>query len=507
MDLETLLSYEWSSMAPEFTILITATLLSLLDLFIGKDKDRKGFVFLGLLGIVVSLVFLVGQFNEEVTTILNNTYRLDSFAKAFKLLMLIGTGLVFLMALDRSGIEKEYRGEFYYLMLTALLGGMMMASSADLITLFVGLELLSLSSYILVGMRKNNLQSNEAAFKYVVNGSIATAFTLFGMSYLYGFTGTTNLYEIAGAIANPLVQDNAFLMIFAFFLLFGGLSFKIAAAPFHMWAPDVYQGAATPVTAFLSVVSKTAGFALLIRMMVLSFAQAPGLQVLTGVKPLLLSVQPYIAFLAGITMIVGNTAALRQRNVKRLFAYSSIAHAGYLLVPFISLSGFLFNMTAFYLGAYLLMNLGAFAILHYVTTRADSEDLNVFSGLYKKNPLLALGMTIFLLSLAGIPLTAGFIGKYGIFMTALSTVPKHYFLVGVMLATTIVSYIYYFNIMVQMYFRKHEGEEREEASLPIGIRTVIIVCLAGTLLFGIFPGIGLEFMNQHFNFSDVFLVK
>jgi NADH-quinone oxidoreductase subunit N len=241
--------------------------------------------------------------------------------------------------------------------------------------------------------------------------------------------------------------------------------------------------------------------------MVLSFAQAPGLQVLTGVKPLLLSVQPYVAFLAGLTMIVGNTAALRQRNVKRLFAYSSIAHAGYLLVPFVALSGFLFNVTAFYLMAYLLMNLGAFAVLHYVTTKEGSEDITVFSGLYRKKPLLAFSMTIFLLSLAGIPLTAGFIGKYGIFMAALGTMPKHYFLVGVMLATTVVSYIYYFNIMVHMYFRKDPEKEEESISLPTGIRTVIIFCLAGTLLFGIFPGIGLDFMSRYFDFADIFLVK
>lgn len=218
-----------------------------------------------------------------------------------------------------------------------------------------------------------------------------------------------------------------------------------------MWAPDVYQGAPTPVTAFLSVVSKTAGFIIIIRILFSIFANAPSGDA-QGL-PMILALQDYIAFLAGATMIIGNLIALRQRNIKRLFAYSSIAQAGYLLVVIASMSLFMFDTLWFYLGAYLFMNLGAFAIIQHVTHKSGSEDIGQFAGLYRRAPFLAIAMAVFLLSLAGIPGTAGFIGKLNIFMGALVPNEGHYVLVSVMIATTVVSYFYYFGVMVQMFFR------------------------------------------------------
>ncbi|WP_096203067.1 NADH-quinone oxidoreductase subunit NuoN [Bacillus sp. FJAT-45350] len=497
MDLETLLSYPWGIMAPEFTILIVATLLSLIDLFM-KDKTNRNILgWFAVAGVAVALIFLLGQLNEPVQMILHDTYRLDSFSIAFKLIMLVGTLLVLLMAIDYGKNEITYRGEFFYLLLTALLGGMIMASSADMITLFVGLELLSLSSYIMAGLRKNNLQSNEAAFKYLVNGGIATAITLFGMSYVYGLTGHTNLFEISAAMQNPVVMENSFLLMFSFFLVLVGLVFKVAAAPFHMWSPDVYQGSPTPVTAFLSVVSKTAGFAIILRFLLVIFAGAPGTDL---TQPLLLDAQIYIAAMAVVTMVVGNVMALRQTNVKRLFAYSSVAQAGYLLVPFVTLSIMMFENVWFYLVAYLFMNLGAFAILQMVTEQTKSENISSFAGLYRRAPLLAISMAIFLVSLAGIPITAGFMGKFYIFIGAIST--EHYVLAAIMIATSVISYFYYFGIMTQMFFRPAESTEPIKA--PIGVYVVIIIAVVGTIGLGFFPNIAFDFFNEFLDFSEIF---
>lgn len=506
MDLDTLLSYEWSSMTPEFIILITATILSLLDLFIKKSVDRRIFGWISFVAILLAIASLIQLIGHETTSILYDTFRLDSLGKAFKLLLLIGSAFVMLLAVSykpKEGI-KEYKGEFYYLFMAALLGAMILSSSGDLITMFIGLELLTISSYILTGMRKKFLPSNESAMKYAINGGIATAITLFAMSYIYGFTGTTNLKEIATALSNVSNEQHIYILGISFFVLFVGVSFKIASAPFHMWAPDVYQGAPTPVTAFLSVVSKTAGFVLLLRLVLIVYMNIPaGASGDEAMTPLLVKVQDYIAVLAAITMIIGNIVALRQQNIKRLFAYSSIAHAGYLLAAFTALSTFMFDAIWFYLGAYLLMNLGAFAVIQYVTDKTNKEDISQFAGLYKKSPMLAVMMGIFILSLAGIPGTAGFIGKLNIFMGMLITEPAHFILAAIMIGATVISYVYYFRIFSQIFFRPAANKGVGEFAVPVGLVIVIGICAIATIVFGILPNIGLDFLHTNFNgFSD-----
>jgi NADH-quinone oxidoreductase subunit N len=501
MDLETLLQYDWGIMTPEFIILGVATILSLIDLFMPNEKDRRLLGWFAFAGVIVALVSLVGLLNIEVTSILEDTFRLDSFAKAFKLLLLAGAALVLLLAIDYRPAEgMTYRGEFYYLFLTALLGAMMMTSSGDFITLFVGLELLSISSYILVGLRKKYLLSNESALKYVINGGISTAITLFGMSYIFGLTGATNLKTITVQLSQTIDMGQQYLLALALLMIFVGLSFKLASAPFHMWAPDVYQGAPTPVTAFLSVVSKTAGFVIVLRLMIYIFAGTPAEG--TSSASMLLSMQDYLAFLAGATMIIGNTIALRQRNVKRMLAYSSIAHAGYALVGFVTMSLFIVDSIWFYLVAYLLMNLGAFAILQVISDKSGSEDISQFAGLYHRSPLVAVVMGIFILSLAGIPGTAGFIGKVNIFLGAFVTEPAHYVLAAIMIATTVVSYVYYFGILTQMFFRPAAGET--PIKLPLGVMIVVIFCAIGTIVFGIVPSLAYDFLNQFEHFGDFF---
>jgi NADH-quinone oxidoreductase subunit N len=494
MSLETLQQFNWSAMTPEFIILGVSALLTLLDLFMPKNQDRRILGWIGIMAIFAAIVSVLGLVGGPVTSILDNSFRLDSFAMAFKLLLLAGSGLVMLLAVSykaKDGLE-EYHGEFYYLFLSALLGGMIMTSSGDLITLFIGLELLTVSSYILVGIRKYHLESNESAMKYVINGGISTAITLFGMSYVYGLTGSTNLLDIAARLTTATDSQQAYLLTLAFLMVFVGLSFKLAAAPFHMWAPDVYQGAPTPVTAFLSVVSKTAGFVIVLRILLTVFGSAASVG--NPSMPILLEMQDYIAFIAGATMIIGNVVALKQSNIKRMFAYSSIAHAGYILVALTSLSSNMFYSIWFYLLAYLLMNLGAFAVIQVVSEKTGTTKIADFAGLYRRSPVLAVVMGILLVSLAGFPGTAGFIGKLNIFIGAFYGTP-HYVLTSVMIATTVVSYFYYFGVMTQMFFRPASDDSK--FNIPFGIIVVLIVTVAGSVLLGVMPNIALDYMKDN----------
>lgn len=490
-------------MTPEFIILGVAAVLVVLDLFMPKKQDRKILGWIAIAGIFAAIISLAGLVDLHVTSILDDTFRLDGFAKAFKFLLLGGGLLVMFLAISyepKDGVE-EYHGEFFYLFLAALLGAMVMTSSGDLITLFVGLELLSITSYILVGIRKHHLQSNESAMKYVINGGIATAITLFGMSYVYGLTGSTNLVTIATKLQSLADPHIAYLLGLAFLMILVGLSFKLAAAPFHMWAPDVYQGAPTPVTAFLSVVSKTAGFVIIIRILLSIFGVAASNG--PGSAPILLNMQNYISFVAAATMIIGNVVALRQTDIKRMFAYSSIAHAGYVLVAFASMSSNLFYSVWFYLLAYLFMNLGAFAVIQLVSEKTGSTKISEYAGLYRRSPVLAVAMGILLISLAGFPGTAGFIGKLNIFIGTFVGVP-HYVLASVMIATTVVSYFYYFGVMTQMFFRPAKDDSKF-GNIPFGILVVLIVAVAASVLFGLAPNIASNFLVNHFSDFQDFL--
>ncbi|MGD8190333.1 NADH-quinone oxidoreductase subunit NuoN [Brevibacillus ginsengisoli] len=489
--------YHWSYLLPEITILAFATLLSLIDLFMGKRTSRAVLGWLAVVGVVLAGFFVISNVNalDKPYTFMADMLRIDDYGNVFKLLFL--SGVAFTLILSQSYLKKgdiTHQGEYYYLLLTGLLGAMVMASSADLITLFVGLELLSISSYVLVGLRKTNLRSNEASFKYVVSGGIATAVTLFGMSYLYGMTGTTNLYEMTERIAAAYMNGFSFLVILSFAMMLVGLGFKIATVPNHMWAPDVYQGAPTPVTAFLAVVSKAAGFALVFRLLLIAFY---------GVIAQNENVTLCLSFVAGLSMIIGNTMAIRQTNVKRMMAYSGIAQAGYLLVPFISVTYFFFEQVTFYLFAYLLMSFGAFAIIMVVTRDQGSEELKSFSGLYHRAPFLAIAMTIFLLSLAGIPISAGFFGKFYIFLSSVAL--KHYWLSAVMIATSVVSYYYYFGIIRQMYMRP--GQTEAPLKAPMGVVFVVGITLIATLAFGIVPEVATNYLhttfNAHFDFGNM----
>ncbi|NGQ95575.1 NADH-quinone oxidoreductase subunit NuoN [Brevibacillus sp. SYP-B805] len=495
MDVKDIFSYNWSYLLPELIILGFATALSLLDLAMGKRTNRAVLAWLALAGVLLSGIFVVVNMVtlNAPYSYMADMLRVDGYGNAFKLLFLSGVAFTLILSVCymKQG-EITHQGEYYYLLLTALLGAMVMASSADLITLFVGLELLSLSSYVLVGLRKKSLNANESSFKYVVSGGIATAFTLFGMSYMYGLGGTTNLYLLADRLSEAYAGGYAFLVLLAFAFVVIGLSFKISAVPNHMWAPDVYQGAPTPITAFLAVVSKTAGFAMVFRLL---FGAFIGLASPAGGSVLMENLSPYISVIAAASMIIGNTMALRQTNVKRMMAYSGIAQAGYILVPFATLTSLFFEQSVFYLFAYLLASFGAFAVLMLVFRDQQSEELKSFAGLYHRSPLVAVAMTIFLLSMAGIPVTAGFIGKFYLFVSAI--LQHHYWLSAVMIATSVISYYYYFGIIRQMYMRP--GATEAPLPLPKGVAFVIVLTALATFVVGIVPGAVFDFVQAHFN--------
>jgi NADH-quinone oxidoreductase subunit N len=472
-----LLDYDWTVMGPELIVLVAAALLSIIDLFMKEDRDRRWLGGIGLLAILTAGVMTALQLGNSPYEILADTYRVDDFGLSLKLILLAGAALLFLSAIwsvRQDGIQAH--GEYYYLLLAALLGGMLMTASADLITLFVGLELLAISSYILVGLRKRRMESAEAAWKYVVMGGVSSAFILYGMSFAYGLTGTTNLYEMQVRLADVYGGGYDWFIYLSLFLMMLGFGFKVAAAPFHMWAPDVYQGAATPVTAFLSVVSKTAAIALTFRVVMggYFFLYQNPVEAPWSAQALLI--------LAAVSMVVGNTVALRQTHVKRMLAYSSVAHAGTLLVPLATL-GFLFESLTYYLIAYLFMTLGAFTVLSLVEHHTGSEKIRAFAGLSRKNPRLAAVMALFLVSLAGIPVTAGFFGKFYILAGAVGT--QNLWIAGVIVVTTVISYYYYFGVIRMMYFRPPATEER--LRIPLGPGTVLLVAAVGTLALGFMP--------------------
>ncbi|RLQ89961.1 NADH-quinone oxidoreductase subunit NuoN [Falsibacillus albus] len=490
-------AYHWELMTPEFIIFGAAVVLSLLDLFLPKKVDRGTLGWLAVLAAAASGVTLLIFVGKPDTSILYDTFRFDGFAKAFKLVLIAGGSLIMLMGLQRGeeNGSSDIRGEFFYLLLTALLGSMMVASSGDLITLFVGLELLAISSYVLAGMKRSDVKSGEAAMKYVINGGISTGVTLFGMSYVYGLTGTTNLNKMAEVLSGLLSGQQQYLLGISFLMILVGLSFKIATVPFHMWVVDVYEGAPTTVTAFLNAVSKAAGFILLLRLFLTIFASAPS-KGFTSVS-LLENMKLYLAVLAGLAMVIGTLGALRQRNVKRMLAYSSIVHAGYLLAAFASLSYFMLDTIWFYLLAYSVMTIGAFVIVQWIVGQTNSTDISSFAGLYERSPWTAASLGILLLSLAGIPGTAGFIAKFKVVMALLTSDHSIWWLAGLMILTTVVSYVYYFGILIQVFFRREETILKER--IETGSKLALGISLIVTVLFGILPNIPLDYFQHYFN--------
>ncbi|OMF37345.1 NADH-quinone oxidoreductase subunit N [Paenibacillus sp. FSL H8-0548] len=479
-------------LAPEFILAAVFLLLIVLDLFLPKRVSRLTFGWLSLAAIIASLVVVIlrmidmnqGGISTEAIQLLSNSYRIDDFSSLLKIVFLSGTALVVLLALGSERDESDItdKAEYFYLLLPALIGAMIMASSGNLISLYIGLELLSITSYVLVGIRRKSLLSAEAAFKYVITGGISSAMVLFGMSYIYGITGSVDLGVIGAALPQALIDFKALAYV-GFFFMLAGFGIKIAAAPFHAWAPDVYQGAPTPVSAFLAVIAKGAALAAIFRILFSTKLFNAG-----GDAFAANDIFFALLVLAAAAMLVGTTTALGQKNAKRLLALSGVVNAGYLLVPIgLSFTAFHsnnFSEFIFYLIVYLFMTIGAFAVLTIVSRAAGHEELKGFAGMYYRAPWTAVAMLIFILSLAGLPISGGFFGKLFILLGAANA--KAYWLVAIMVISSVISYYFYFGLARQMFMRS--GNDDREIQISGCTGAVIWICAAATLVLGIFPG-------------------
>ncbi len=466
--------------APEILMTAFGFLVLLIDVFTPR-AEKKGYLgIICLIGIILAFLFTLPQIGS-VKTGFGGMFTSDGFSLFFKVLFLIIAFLTILISMgyvQREGIEF---GEYYALILFSTLGMMLMSAGTHLITLFLGLETMSISIYILTGMMREDRRSIEAAMKYFLLGAFATGFLLYGIALLYGATGSLHLKEVGSYIASKNLLKNPMLMMSLVFLTIG-FGFKIASVPFHMWTPDVYEGAPTSITAFMATGVKAAGFSALVRVF---FSALPGF------KPDWTSIMWLIAV---ATMTVGNIVAISQENIKRMLAYSSIAHAGYILVAFVAGNDLGTSGILFYLMAYAFMNIGAFTVVILLGKKGEENTLiSDYAGIGFKYPLLSAAMTIFLLSMAGIPPLGGFMAKFYVFSAAVES--KFYWLVIIGVLNSAVSVYYYLRVTVLMYFRE---SEREITGLQFSPALVfaLIVAVVGTLYMGIFPSNVLSFAQR-----------
>jgi NADH-quinone oxidoreductase subunit N len=461
-----------SPLLPLIIVIGWACLLLLIDLFI--PKDRKGITaVLAALGLVAALVVTFLRFGES-SVALSGMIVEDGFS-IFLQFIFLATGLAGIsLAYDYIKRREIQRGEYYILLLFTVGGMMLMASAGDLVVVFLALELLSIPLYVLSGFARPQVESEEAAMKYFLLGAFASSFVVYGIALTYGATQTTQLGEIVTAVQSGIA--NSALLVVGAGLILVGLGFKVAAVPFHMWTPDVYQGAPSSVTAFMSVGAKAGGFAALLRVFIAAF---PDLADTWSVL---------VMIIAALTMTWGNVAAIAQPNIKRMLAYSSIAHAGYILMILpaaadAQVTPDAISAALFYILAYAVSNLGAWGVV-LAMEKKEGGGLNLedYAGLGTKNPGLALAMAIFMFSLTGVPPTAGFIGKFYIFRAVIDADLIWLAIVGVL--TSLISAYYYLRIIVIMYMRPGEPETRSEAWLD----TTVMLTGALTVLLGILPG-------------------
>ena len=464
---------------PEITLVIAGTLLMVLDPIL-RRRTSSVFGHLSLLALVTALG---GAFcaNANGGAAFGGMLTVDGFATFFRVLVIVAGILAVLPSYRFLARQDAETSEYHALLLFSIAGQCLMAASNDLIMVFIGLEISSIASYVLAGYLREDKRANEAALKYFLLGSFATGFFLYGVALIYGATGSVNLSNVRASILHG-GSDPIFLGVAAA-LMFVGLAFKVSAAPFQIWAPDVYQGAPTPVSGFLSAGPKAAAFAIFLRIFITAF------------DPIGNRWEPLVWAVALASMCVGNFAALWQTNVKRMLAYSSIAHAGYVLVALTAHSDTGTAAAMFYLAAYAFMNIGAFSCVAYLSGTGERyQSIDDFKGLGRRQPLAAAMFTIFLLSLIGVPLTGGFFGKFYIFKAALES--RLIWLTVLGLLTSAVAAYYYLRILVMMYM--HEPVEATQSAEPLSpsVQIALILPALGTLVLGIFPTWVLDFAGK-----------
>lgn len=467
MNIATFTPAMYLAILPELALLVLILLTLIFDALWAESQRRNlGWLTFGGLLLTLVVTLLVGQPGAEPTLIWGGMLRQDWAAFLFKLVFLFGAAITALLAMDAPELGK--RGEFYTLLLAATMGMNLMVSAADLMMLFVAIETTSIPLYVLAGFWRNDNKSVESGFKYLLFGATTSALMLYGFSLLFGFSGSSNLYAIALGLRAGSVPMA--LTIGTLLLILVGFGFKISAFPLHFWAPDVYEGAPTPVAGFLSTASKAAGFVVLMRFLLTAF-------------PSLESFAPaFISLLAIFSMTIGNLLALGQKNIKRLLAYSSIAHAGYALVGVVAYSELGFNSVAFYLGAYLLTNLAAFGAIAVVGRIVQSDEIAAYAGLSRRSPALGLVLLVAFLSLAGMPPFAGFIAKVLVFAAAMQSGLTGLVVIGVL--NSIVGLYYYLKVLNVIYH--HRNEATESHPLPITFPNGLALGLlsAGIVLVG-----------------------
>lgn len=450
-------------------IIITIAVTALVVLYAGLFKAKKALLPITVIGLLASLGFVISSWGTDASYF--GMMKMDNFALAFAGINILGTLFIFLLTQNYFASNSDNVAEYFTLILFSLAGIQIMVSYQNMSMLFIGLEIMSVSLYILAGIRKGDFASNEASLKYFLMGAFSTGFLLFGITLIYGASGSfdieaINQYLVANyREVSPMFYSGVILILI-------GLCFKIGAVPFHFWTPDVYEGAPTLITSFMSTVVKTAGFAAILRLFADTFA------------PLHDFWLPPLIVIVCLTLFIGNVTALFQRNFKRMLAYSSISHAGYLLFSLVTLSDQSSNNVLVYAAAYTFASIAAFAVLIMVKQKTGSDHFDSFNGLAKKNPFAALVLTISMLSLAGIPLTAGFIGKYLMFLNVMGD--YQIYLVAFAILNALVGFYYYFKVIVAVYFK--EGAEVELVVSPL-YRVVLLFSLVITVFLGVYPSL------------------
>jgi NADH-quinone oxidoreductase subunit N len=469
------------ALVPLLIIVAASLLVMILEAFF-KKENRSYLAYLSLLFLIAGAAACV-KFWDKGYSYFDGNLSLSNLSLFFSFILIVATFLVILISLKYLTLQNTNYGEYYALLLFALSGMIIMASSSDLIVIFLGLEVLSISSYALAGLRREDEKSNEAAVKYFLLGSFASAFLVFGIALLYGATQTTSIPSIIEGLQSGMPVGS--LGLVGLGLIVVGFGFKIAVVPFHMWTPDVYQGAPTPITAFFSVGPKAVGFAVLLRIFIPYFQDALESRLIFGL----------LWIIAAITMIVGNLIALRQTNVKRILAYSSIAHAGYLMVAILAQD---MESLIFYLTAYLFMNIGAFAaVIALGKTDHEYLELEDYKGIGFKYPWIGATFAVFLISLAGFPPTGGFLAKFYVFSAAVRQGLVSLVIIGVL--ASLVSVFYYLRIIIFMYMKEPSYEVDINMDNP-ALFLALFLCLYGVLQLGIFPGNILVLIKQAVSF-------
>ena len=466
---------------PELILIGVILAAIIYDLTIHKSKSGNvGWVLVAGLVVVAGAIYFQEQ---RVTTLFTDSIVLDPFASFFKLIVILATIFVSIVSLQ-SGELKEYRkGEYFTLLGIIVFGLFLMVSTVDLIMVYLSIEIVSIMSFVLAGYLKQNTRSNEAGLKYVVYGAFSSGIMLFGLSYIYGLTGSTNYFLIQQAIATMDASANTALFM-AMIMVLAGFGYKISSVPFHFWTPDVYEGAPTTITAYLSIAPKAGAFAMMIRFFNQVLADGGAMGGLDASSVASVPWANIMGLLAVITMTIGNVVAIQQNNIKRMLAYSSIAHAGYMLLAMPVMSGDSVYAIMIYLVMYLFMNLGAFFVVITVKNRTGGETFDDYKGLGWEMPLIGVVMTIFMVSLTGLPPSAGFIGKFYIFASLIKGGNQFYWLVVVGGINSVVSLYYYFRVVKVMFL---EGERKDTILNPPTIMAGMLLATAiPTVILGIY---------------------